>query len=179
MVHAQRVCTKTVVADLRLAEDLKQLIVGQEIKAAEPRSLGFQVVAQALLHHIQQLGTLAELVQQFRVVAELDASEGTMRVGQQVTHKRCFDGSRFREVRQPLLVVLLALSSTRYRLSYASLRPPKASGIVVYHIDIETHRAPPPADIMVALQCLSTLEKRLPSAGSCLLMSSESKIGCK
>lgn len=73
--------TETIVADLRLAEDLKQFVVGQEVEAAEPRSLGFQVVAQALLHHIQQLGTLTELVQQLRVVAELDASEGTMRVG--------------------------------------------------------------------------------------------------
>lgn len=40
-----------------------------------------------------------------------------------------------------------------------------------------THKAPPPAEPMAALQCLSTLAKRLPSAGSCLLMSSESKIG--
>lgn len=98
-LHAQRVCSKTIVADLRLAKYLKQFVVGQEIETAESRSLSFQVVAQALLHHVQQLGTLTELVQQLRVVAKLDAPAGTMRVGM---YQRLIDVKSFHEVHQRL-----------------------------------------------------------------------------
>lgn len=66
--------SKYSLADLCLAQNFEQLIVGQEVETAEARSLGLQVVAQPLLHHIQQFRALAKLIQQLGVVAELDAS---------------------------------------------------------------------------------------------------------
>lgn len=63
------------VADLCLAENLEKFVVRQKIEAAEAGSFGLQVVAQALLDHVQQLGALTELVQQLRVIAELDAPD--------------------------------------------------------------------------------------------------------
>lgn len=40
-------------SDLSLTENFEELVVGQEIEAAESRPLGLQVVAEALLNHVQ------------------------------------------------------------------------------------------------------------------------------
>lgn len=70
-----RACMRArALSDLSLAENFQQLVVGQEIEAAESRPLSLQVVAEAFLNHVQELSALAELVQQLSVVAELDAS---------------------------------------------------------------------------------------------------------
>jgi len=48
---------------LRLRQDLEQLIVGQEVEARKSITLGFQVVAETLLHQFQQLVALSKTIQ--------------------------------------------------------------------------------------------------------------------
>lgn len=87
------------VAHLGLAENLKKLVVGQEIEPTESSPLGLQVVAQALLHHIQEFGTLAEFVQQLCIVAELDTSEMCM-----ITQGQCTSGEMNQQITHDMVI---------------------------------------------------------------------------
>lgn len=86
-------------AHLRLAEDLEQLIVGQEVEATKARALSLQIVAEALLHHVQQLAALSEFVEELRIVAE--------------PHAPSRDGSHGNNTLDTLELVHLANSSTQ------------------------------------------------------------------
>ena len=55
---------------LGLGEDLEQVAVRQEVEAGEARALGLEVVAQALLDHVEELVGFFELDAQPAVVAE-------------------------------------------------------------------------------------------------------------
>ena len=55
---------------LSLRQDLKQLIIRQEVKAREVVTLRLQVFAEAFLHLFQQLVTLSQVVKETVVRAQ-------------------------------------------------------------------------------------------------------------
>ena len=57
---------------LRLRQDLEELIVGQEVESRERLALRLQILAEALLHHLQQLVALLQVVEQARVGTQCD-----------------------------------------------------------------------------------------------------------
>ena len=55
---------------LGLRQDLEKFVVGEEVEARERVTLRLQVLAQAFLHEVQQLVTLAEVAEQARIRAQ-------------------------------------------------------------------------------------------------------------
>ena len=79
-LHAQRI--------LRLGENLQQLVVGQKVKPRERQSLGLEVVAQALVHLVQQLVALLQRPEQLFVGSHGEHLGGELQLRHRLSPRR-------------------------------------------------------------------------------------------